>query len=73
MAPEDAKRAQLAAGAPPYMADALAELFAERRNGAESKVWPVLQDVFGLRLTSFAEFATRNASVFRGEEPPPKI
>jgi hypothetical protein len=55
------------------MADALAELFAERRNGAESKVWPVLQDVFGLRPTSFAEFATRNAAAFRGEEPPPKI
>src|SRR5262249_38670182 len=65
--PDDAKRAQLAAGVPPYMADALAELFAERRNGAEGKVWPVLQDVFGLRPTSFAEFAARNAAIFRGE------
>src|SRR5262249_1934605 len=36
--PEDAKRAQLAAGMPPYMADALAELFAERRKGKESQV-----------------------------------
>jgi uncharacterized protein YbjT (DUF2867 family) len=67
VAPEDAKRAQLAAGVPLYMAHALAELFAERRNGAESKVWPVLQDVFGLRPTSFAEFptATRPSSAGR--------
>jgi uncharacterized protein YbjT (DUF2867 family) len=66
VAPEDAKRAQLAA-------DALAELFAERRVGAESKVWPVLQDAFGLRPTSFAEFAARNAAIFRGETPAPKL
>ncbi len=33
VAPEEAKRAQLAAGVPPYTADALAELFAERRKG----------------------------------------
>jgi uncharacterized protein YbjT (DUF2867 family) len=73
VAPENAKRAQLAAGVPPYMADALAELFAERRNGGESKVWPVLQDVFGLRPTPFAEFAARNAAIFRGEAPAPKL
>jgi uncharacterized protein YbjT (DUF2867 family) len=73
VAPEDAKRAQLAAGVPPYMADALAELFAERRNGGESKVWPMLQDVFGLRPTPFAEFAARNAAIFRGETPAPKL
>jgi uncharacterized protein YbjT (DUF2867 family) len=73
VAPEDAKRAQLAAGVPPYMADALSELFAERRNGGESKVWPVLQDVFRMRATSFAEFAARNAAIFRGEAPAPKL
>jgi uncharacterized protein YbjT (DUF2867 family) len=33
--PEDVKKAQLAAGVPPYIADALAELFAERRKGKE--------------------------------------
>ena len=38
VAPEEAKRAQLAAGVPPYMADALAELFAERRKGKEAQV-----------------------------------
>jgi uncharacterized protein YbjT (DUF2867 family) len=71
--PEDAKRAQIAAGLPPYMADALAELFAERRNGKESDVSTALQDVFGLRPTSFAEFAARNAAIFRGETPAPKL
>ena len=38
VAPEEAKRAQLANGVPPYTADALAELFAERRKGKESQV-----------------------------------
>ena len=41
VAPEDAKKAQLAAGLPNYMADAIAELFAERRKGKESQVSPV--------------------------------
>src|SRR5712691_8543964 len=36
--PEEAKRAQLAAGVPPFTADALAELFAERRKGKEAQV-----------------------------------
>jgi uncharacterized protein YbjT (DUF2867 family) len=71
--PEDAKKAQLAAGAPPYIADALAELFAERRKGKESQVWPVAQTLLGRRPTSFAEFATRNAAIFRGERPAPRL
>ena len=36
--PEEANRARLAAGMPPYLAEGLDELFAERRNGKESKV-----------------------------------
>jgi uncharacterized protein YbjT (DUF2867 family) len=71
--PEDAKKAQLAAGLPPYMAEALSELFAERRRGKESQVWPVAQTLLGRRATSFAEFAARNAAIFRGEQPAPKI
>ena len=73
VAPEDAKRAQLGAGMPPYMADALAELFAERRKGKEAQVSPVVQMILGRRPTSFDEFAMRNASVFRGEQPPPRV
>jgi len=73
VAPEDAKRAQLAAGVPPYLADALAELFAERRKGKESIVSPVIATIIGRPATSFAAFAARNAAIFRGEQPPPKI
>lgn len=73
VAPEDAKSAQLAAGMPPYMADALGELFAERRKGKEAQVSPVITTVFGRRPISFAEFALRNAAIFRGEQPAPRI
>ncbi len=73
IAPEEARKAQLAAGVPPYTADALAELFAERRKGKESKVWPEIEDILGRRATTFDEFATRHAAIFRGEEPAPKV
>ena len=73
VAPEDAKKAQLAAGMPPYRADALAELFAERRKGKESRVWPTIEQVFGWRPAGFDDFARRNAAVFRGEQPAPRI
>jgi hypothetical protein len=71
--PDDAKQAQLAAGVPPYLADALAELFAERRKGKEAQVSPVAQTLLGRRPTSFDEFAARNAAIFRGEQPAPAI
>ena len=70
--PEAARQAQLAAGMPPYLADALFELFAERRNGKEAKVWPDAELLLDRRPTSFDEFAKRNAAVFRGDSPPPK-
>jgi hypothetical protein len=58
---------------PPYLADALFELFAERRNGKEAKVWPDAGMLLGRTPTSFDEFARRNAAMFRGEVPPPKV
>jgi uncharacterized protein YbjT (DUF2867 family) len=67
VAPEDARKAQLAAGMPPSVADALAELFAERRRGKEAQVSPVAQMLLGRRPTSFDAFAARNAAIFRGE------
>jgi uncharacterized protein YbjT (DUF2867 family) len=73
VAPEDARQAQLARGVAPYLADALAELFAERRKGKESEVWPTIEEVFGWRPASFDDFARRNAAIFRGEQPAPKI
>jgi uncharacterized protein YbjT (DUF2867 family) len=65
--PEDAKRAQLAAGFPPYLADALAELFAERRVGKEAQVYPDTAAILGRPAADFASFAARNAAAFRGE------
>jgi uncharacterized protein YbjT (DUF2867 family) len=73
VSPEDAKSAQLAAGVPQFTADALAELFAERRKGKESQVSPVIEGIIGRRATSFDEFARRNAAIFRGEQPAPKV
>ena len=65
--PDEARSANLAAGMPPYLADALFELFAERRKGKESLVSAVIPSVFGWQATRFDEFATRNAAIFRGE------
>ena len=71
VAPEDARRAQLAAGMPPYLVDALVELFEERRKGKESVVSSAVPMILGRPATSFDAFAARHAAVFRGEEPAP--
>jgi uncharacterized protein YbjT (DUF2867 family) len=73
VAPEEATKARIAAGVPQYTADALAELFAERRKGKESQVSPVIEGIIGRRATSFQEFAVRNAAIFRGEQPAPRV
>ncbi|HXC77642.1 MAG TPA: hypothetical protein VNU19_11370, partial [Candidatus Acidoferrum sp.] len=70
--PEEANKARLAAGMPPYLAEGLDELFAERRRGKESRVWPTIEEVFGFHATTFDEFARRNAALFRGEQPSPR-
>jgi uncharacterized protein YbjT (DUF2867 family) len=71
--PEAAKQAPLAAGVPAYLVDGLAELFAERRKGGESKVYPTVHELLGRPPTSFSEFAIRHAAIFRGEQPAPKL
>ncbi len=73
VAPDDARRANLANGMPPYLAEALFELFAERRQGKEAQVSPVIPTVFGWQPTSFEAFALRNAAIFRGEQPAPRV
>ena len=73
VAPEEAKSANLANGMPPYLAEALFELFAERRKGKESQVSPVIPTIFGWQPTRFDEFAARNAAIFRGEQAAPKV
>ena len=70
---EEARSTNLANGMPPYMADALFELFAERRKGKESQVSSVIPRVFGWEATRFDEFAARNTAIFRGDEPAPKV
>jgi uncharacterized protein YbjT (DUF2867 family) len=72
VAPEEARQANLSNGMLPYLADALFELFAERRKGKESQVHPTIQTVFGWQPTSFEEFARRNIAIFRGEQPAKK-
>ena len=73
VSPEDARKAQLAAGVPAFLVDALAELFAERRKGKEAQVFPVSPTLLGRPATSFDAFAKRYAPIFRGEQPPPKV
>ena len=73
VAPDEARRINLANGVPPYNADALFELFAERRKGKESQVSDVIPTVFGWQPTSFEEFAARNSAIFRGEQPAPRV
>jgi uncharacterized protein YbjT (DUF2867 family) len=71
VAPEEKRQALLAAGTRPDLADAIDELFAERRKRLESRVYLGTHELFGIRPTTFAEFARRNAAPFRGESPLP--
>jgi hypothetical protein len=57
----------------PYLADALAEPFPERRKGKEANVSTIIPTVFGMRATNFLDFATRHAAIFRGEQAVPKV
>ena len=71
--PEAARQAQVAVGVPEYLADALVELFAERRKGGESKVYSTFQELTGRKPTTFDEFARGNVTIFRGESPAPRL
>jgi uncharacterized protein YbjT (DUF2867 family) len=61
------KRALLAAGVPPYFADALDVQGSERRKGSEAVVHSETHTALGIRPTTFAEFGLRNAAAFREE------
>ena len=71
--PEEYLSANLSRGMPPYLADALIELYAERRNGKEGTVFPDAAELLGRRPVSFSEFAERNATVFRGGQPAARV
>jgi uncharacterized protein YbjT (DUF2867 family) len=57
----------LAAGTPSYFLDALDVQAELRRQGAEAAVHLETYTALGVRPTTFAEFARRNAAAFRGE------
>jgi uncharacterized protein YbjT (DUF2867 family) len=67
--PAERTRALLAAGVPSYIADALDIQASERRKGAtgEGVVHPETHIALGIRPTTFAQFARRNAGALRGE------
>jgi len=62
---EERRKAALAAGVPPFMADALDEQALERCRHPEAKIDVQTHQKFGVRPTTFAEFATRHASAFQ--------
>jgi uncharacterized protein YbjT (DUF2867 family) len=66
--PAEKRKELLAAGIPVFFADAMDELFGERRKGSdESRTDLGTHQEFDVRPTTFAAFARRHADVFRGE------
>jgi uncharacterized protein YbjT (DUF2867 family) len=64
---EERRRRLLAAGMPEYFVDALDDQTRERRRRSKSRVCLEAHEAFGVRPTTFAEFARRHAAMFRGE------
>jgi uncharacterized protein YbjT (DUF2867 family) len=60
------QRAWLEAGYPPPRAAAFAQLFQERSRLGRSSVDLSAHELFGIEPTTFAQFARRNADIFRG-------
>jgi uncharacterized protein YbjT (DUF2867 family) len=66
--------ALLKAGLSPFFAEALDELFAERRKGCDEAVVDLsTHEAFGVRPTTFAEFVRKHEAVFRGEAQPSNL
>ncbi|HEY0523090.1 MAG TPA: SDR family oxidoreductase [Stellaceae bacterium] len=63
---EERREALLASGVPAGFADALDEQVAERLKRPEARVYLGTHETFGVRPTTFAEFAESHADVFRG-------
>jgi uncharacterized protein YbjT (DUF2867 family) len=66
ISPEERRRAMQAAGLPSFIVDALHEQALERLRHPESRVDLGTHELFGVKPTTFAEFARRNAAVFAG-------
>jgi uncharacterized protein YbjT (DUF2867 family) len=67
LSPDAYLSANLSNGMPAYTAEALVELYAERRAGKESHVFPIAEQLLGRPTRSFAEFARRHAATFNGD------
>jgi uncharacterized protein YbjT (DUF2867 family) len=63
---EERRRGMQAAGLPSFMIDALDEQALERLRHPESRVELGTHELFGVKPTTFAEFAKRHAAVFAG-------
>src|SRR5499433_4547698 len=63
---EEHRRGMEAAGLPPFVVDALVEQALERLRHPESCVELGTHELFGVKPTTFAEFARRHAAVFSG-------
>jgi uncharacterized protein YbjT (DUF2867 family) len=63
---EEKQRAWTEAGYPPPRATAFTQLFQERKRLGRSTVDLTAHEQFGIEPTTFAEFARRNADIFRG-------
>jgi len=68
IAPEENRQRMLAAGVPPFVADALYEQARERTRCPRAGVDLTTHNEFGVHPTTFAEFAKRHASQFRSEQ-----
>jgi uncharacterized protein YbjT (DUF2867 family) len=64
---DERKQALLGVGVPSFFVDVLDAQARERLNGAESEVHTETHTALGIKSTSFAQFAKRNASSFLGE------
>jgi len=67
VSPEERRAALLAAGLPAQLVDDLDDQTAERRRHPESHVSLDAHALFGVRPTTFSEFAKRHAAEFSGE------
>jgi uncharacterized protein YbjT (DUF2867 family) len=66
--PEQERQQLVSFGMRGQLADAVNELYSERRKGSESKVLLETYKLFGMRPTTFAEFVTQNMEVFKGTQ-----
>ncbi|MEP7285104.1 MAG: SDR family oxidoreductase [Chloroflexota bacterium] len=64
---EEKKQVWLSAGIPQARIEVVSGLLSERRKYTESRVYLGTHEAFGVHPTTFAEFASRNADIFRGQ------